>query len=158
MRVRTLLLCMALAAIAGACAKAAPIPTEAVTEDYVLGSGKWDTGGGITIVAKAFEQNGETVVCGAWATDQQSIITVALNDAIMGAASVYSGETRLVQNLKFMAKAASPTALIRSYATCVTSRRAWQDSFATDLYIRIPRQRFTVGDQFGKWAIFTQTM
>ena len=155
---RTFLLCMTLAVIAGACTKAAPIASEAVTEDYVLGSGKWDSGGGITIVAKAFDQNGEAVVCGAWATDQQSVITGTLNEEIIGAASVYAGGTRLVQNLKFMNRAPSPTALIVSYANCVSAGRPWQDSYATDLHISIPRQRFSVGDQFGKWVVFTQIM
>ena len=158
MVLRTFMLCMTLAANAGACTKPAPVATEAVTEDYVLGSGKWDSGGGITIVAKAFEQNGEAVVCGAWATDRQSVITVALNDAIMGAASVHAGDTRLVQNLQFMTKASAPSALITSYASCVSSGQSWQDSFATDLHISIPRQRFSVGDRFGKYVVFRQTL
>jgi hypothetical protein len=71
----------------------------------VTGGGEWNTGGGVTVVARVFERNGATVVCGAWTTDRQSVLTINLNYNVMETGSVYLGRTRVVQNLGFMARA-----------------------------------------------------
>ncbi len=65
-------LTLVLASILAACAQGALVESQWVGPDYAIGGGEWDSGGGITNVARAFERNGITIVYGAWTTDQQS--------------------------------------------------------------------------------------
>jgi hypothetical protein len=48
-----------------------PAGTDAIAPGYVTGGGEWDSGGGVTAVARVFGRGGRTIVCGAWMTDNQ---------------------------------------------------------------------------------------
>lgn len=154
---RAKMLCLALVAALGACAQGAPIEPQSVTPDYVIGGGEWSSGGGITVAARVFERNGASVVCGAWATDKQSVLSATLNENVIEAASVYAGDTRLVQNLRFMARTAYADSITGARANCVAAAHPWQANFATSARVEIPRQRFLLDDRNSNAITFRQS-
>ena len=83
-----LVLCAAGLALVG-CATVTSVGTDPIDSRYSVGGGEWNSGGGITIAARAFERNGVTVICGAWTMDRQSVMTSELNDAVLEAGSVF---------------------------------------------------------------------
>ncbi|MFQ5567875.1 MAG: hypothetical protein ACE5EU_16105, partial [Paracoccaceae bacterium] len=105
---------------------------------YVIGGGEWNSGGGITAVARAFERGGATVVCGAWATDRQSVLSLHMNGDVMQTGSVYIGRKRIVQNLDFMARVPYADNISGAQANCVASSVPWRADFAAEG----PRLRF----------------
>ncbi len=147
-----------LAAIVTACAQGAAVEPQSVNPDYVVGGGEWDSGGGITIAAHAFERNGITVVCGAWTTDQQSAVSATLNENIIEAASIYAGGTRLVQNLNFMPRVRYAENIAGAPANCVASTKHWRAEFATEgARVEIPRMQFILDDEDNHRVTFRQS-
>ena len=140
------ILCLVLATAVAACTQGALVESQSVTPDYVIGGGEWNTGGGITAVARVFERGGATVVCGAWTTDRQSALSVLFNEDVMQTASVFTGRTRLVQNLSFMARVPYADNLSGARANCVASGVPWRADFAAaEPRIRFPRVAFSQG-------------
>jgi hypothetical protein len=134
--------------LAVACTAAAPVGTETVDARYVAGGGTWNTGGGITAAVRAFEQDAATIICGAWTTDRQSALSTQLNENVISAASVYIGDTRVVQNLAFMARTAHSGDLAGAQANCIVSPTPWRETFAnTAPRIRFPRMEFKLDDE-----------
>ncbi len=121
-----------------ACTRYADVGTDSIGPDYATGGGEWNSGGGITVVARAFERGGATVVCGAWATDRQSVLSLHMNRDVMQTASVYIGRTRIVQNLAFMARVPYSDNISGAQANCVASSVPWRAEFAE----KGPRLRF----------------
>jgi len=147
-----------LAAITAACAQGAAVEPQSVSPDYVIGGGEWDSGGGITIAARAFERNGITVVCGAWTTDQQSAVSATLNENVIEAASIYAGGTRLVQNLNFMSRVRYAENISGAPANCVASAKPWRANFAADgARVEIPRLQFVLDDEDNNRVTFRQS-
>lgn len=137
---RIVLLITTLALAAAGCARHAEVGTATVGPDYVAGGGEWNTGGGITTAVRVFEQDGATMVCGAWATDRQSVMSAGKNDGVIEAASVYAGGKRLVHNLSFMPRASGAGNLAGAQANCVRSSVPWRAEFAQgEPRVRIPR-------------------
>lgn len=95
---------LVLGLVAGGCTRHAGVGTDTVGPGYVTGGGEWNSGGGVTAVVRIFERGGVTVVCGAWTTDRQSVLSINQNDDAIEAGSVYAGKTRLAMNLAFMAR------------------------------------------------------
>ena len=131
------------ALLAVACTRFAIVGNDTIGPGYATGGGEWNSGGGITIVVRAFERGGATVVCGAWATDQQSVLSINQNRDVMEAASIYIGRTRIVQNLVFMARVPYSDNISGGQANCVASSVPWRAQFAvTGPRTRIPRMSF----------------
>ena len=145
------------AMLLAACAQTVAVNPERVSDDYTLGGGQWDTGGGISIVARVVERKGQTVVCGVWTTDQQGAVTANLNERVIETASIFAGDTRLVQNLSFMPRTYQ-SGLKGALAGCVAAGEPWQEAFAeTGAIIRIPRVKFLVDDRASSRVVFRQT-
>lgn len=129
-----------LAVMTAACARYVVVETATVGPDYVTGGGEWNTGGGITTAVDIYERDGATVVCGAWTTDRQSVLTYNRNKEVMAVASVYAGRTRLVQDLSFMARVPYSRNIAGEQANCVRSSVPWRPEFAeTGPRARFPR-------------------
>jgi hypothetical protein len=146
------------------CERYATVDAENVGTEYVTGGGEWNTGGGVTVVARVFERNGATVVCGAWTTDRQSVLTINLNYNVMEIGSVYLGRTRVVQNLGFMARVPYSDNITGAQANCVASSRPWRPEFAeTEPRLRFPRVAYLAdgGDKLaaggGGSVVFRET-
>ncbi len=133
-----------------ACTRYADVGTDSIGPGYATGGGEWNSGGGITAVARAFERGGATVVCGAWATDQQSVLSANMNHDVMQTASVYIGRTRIVQNLGFMARVPYSDNISGAQANCVASSVPWRAEFAENgPRLRFPRVAYPLdgGDE-----------
>ena len=124
--------------LAVACARGEPAGFDTVGSGYSVGGGQWKTGGGLTVAVRAFERGGRTLVCGAWATDRQAVMTERYNRDVMEVGSIYLDGERLVQNLAFMPRVRRPDDLAGSEARCVTSPVSWRPGFAE----AAPRVRF----------------
>jgi hypothetical protein len=149
---------LALTLVAVACTRFATVGTDTVGPGYATGGGEWGTGGGITIAVRAFERGGVTVVCGAWATDRQSALTIALNENVIETGSVYLGAVRVVQNLAFMAPARYAQNLSGAQANCVASGEPWQPAFAAaEPRVRIPSLSFPIDSDSGQRVNFRET-
>lgn len=127
-------------ALLAACARGEPAGFDTVGPDYVAGGGEWNTGGGITVAARAFERDGRTLVCGAWTTTRQAGVTYAYNRDVMEVGSVYLAGERLVQNLSFMTETRASENLAGASAGCVASPVDWRPAFAgAEPRVRFPR-------------------
>ena len=137
---------LVLGLVAGGCTQHASVGTDSVGPGYATGGGEWNSGGGITVVARAFERGGATVVCGAWATDRQSVLSLHMNRDVMQTASVYIGRTRIVQNLDFMARLPYSDNISGAQANCVASSVPWRAEFAENgPRLRFPRVAYPGG-------------
>ena len=137
---------LVLGLVAGGCTRQTSVGTDTVGPGYVTGGGEWNSGGGITVVARAFERGGATVVCGAWTTDRQSVLSINQNDDAMETGSVYAGNTRLVMNLAFMARVPYADNISGAQANCVASTVPWRAEFAEKgPRLRFPRLVFSGG-------------
>ena len=117
-----------------------PAGADRIAPGYVSGGGDWSSGGGITAVARAFGRDGRTVVCGAWMTDRQSVISFNSNDSVMAVASVSAGDTRLVSNLLFMSRLEYSDDITGQSANCVYSTEPWTERLAaSQVNLRFPR-------------------
>lgn len=113
---------------------------------YAVGGGEWDSGGGITAVARIFERDGRTVVCGAWMTDRQSAVSVLYNEDVVAAGSIYSGRIPVARNLSFMRRLPWTPNLTGQRASCVQAGIRWTEGQAqAPLRIRFPRLSFGGG-------------
>ena len=149
---------VALAFLAVACTRFATVGTNTIGPGYAIGGGEWNSGGGITVVVRAFERNGVTVVCGAWTTDQQSALTITLNENVIETGSIYLGGVRVVQNLAFMAPVSYSQNISGAQANCVASGKPWRPEFAaTPPIVRIPRLSFPIDAESGQRANFRAT-
>ena len=132
-----------LAVVVGGCTRYASVGTDTVGPGYVTGGGKWNTGGGVTAVVRVVERGGATVVCGAWTTDWQSSLTINLNEDVIETGSIYFGNTRLVQNLGFMARVPYSDNISGAQARCVASPVPWRAEFAEQgPRVRFPRLQY----------------
>jgi len=132
--------------VAGGCAQHTSVGTEPVGPGYVTGGGKWNSGGGVTAVVRIFGRGGVTVVCGAWTTDQQSVLSINQNDDAIETGSVYAGSTRLVMNLAFMPWVPYAENISGAPANCVASTVPWREEFAEQgPRLRFPRLTFPGG-------------
>jgi hypothetical protein len=128
-----------------ACTRFADVGTDTIGPGYATAGGEWSSGGGITVVSRAFERNGVTVVCGAWTTDQQSTMTILLNDDVIEAGALYIGAERAAWNLGFMAEIPYSDNIAGAQANCVASALPWRAELAdTAPQVRLPPLRFTV--------------
>lgn len=156
-RIPLLALCLTLAG----CATHENAGLDTVGPGYSTWGGAWNTGGGISAVVRVFERGGATVVCGAWATDRQSALSINLNEDVMQAASAYLGRTRLVQGLGFMQRVPYAADISGAQARCVVSKVAWAPGFdPAGVSLRFPRYAILedAGDfGFGNTLVFRQT-
>ncbi len=140
------------------CATAASVGTDMIDLRYSVGGGEWDSGGGITIAARAFERNGVTVICGAWTMDRQSVMTSELNDEVLGAGSVFLDGDRAVQNLSFMRLVRYSDNIAGEQANCVAAGLPWKaDYAAAPARVRMPRMAFVLGRKPANRVVFRET-
>jgi hypothetical protein len=131
--------------LTAACTRFASVGTDTVGPGYVQGGGDWDSGGGITVVARVFERGGATVVCGAWTTDRQSVLTAELNDDIIETGSIHLDGDRVAWNLGFMTELRQAENLSGVQANCVASGKRWRPAFAeAEPRIHLPRLSFVL--------------
>ncbi|MEE8455254.1 MAG: hypothetical protein V3R90_10975 [Limibaculum sp.] len=129
-------------ALAG-CTTATPVGTDPIDSRYSVGGGEWNSGGGITIVARAFERNGVAVICGAWTMDRQSGMTSELNNDVLEAGSVFLDGDRAVQNLSFMRRVPYSDNIAGEQANCVATGLSWKADYTTvPARVRLPRMVF----------------
>ncbi len=137
---------LVLGLVAGGCTRQPSVGTDTVGPGYVTGGGKWNSGGGVTVVVRIFERGGVTVVCGAWTTDQQSVLSINRNTDVIETGSIYAGNTRLVMNLGFMARVPYADNITGAQAECVASTVPWRPIFAEKgPRVRFPRMAFPGG-------------
>ncbi len=149
--------CAAGLALVG-CATAASVGTDPIDPRYSVGGGEWDSGGGITIAARAFERNGVTVICGAWTMDRQSVVTSELNDAVLEAGSVFLDGDRAVSNLSFMRLVRYSDNIAGEQANCVAIGLPWKTDYATvPARVRLPRMTFKRGGRPANRVVFRET-
>ncbi len=149
--------CAAVLALVG-CATVPSVGTDPIDSRYSVGGGEWSSGGGITIVARAFERNGVTVICGAWTTDRQSALSTLWNDAVLEAGSIFLDGDRAVTNLSFMRLVRYSDNIAGEQANCVASGRPWKaDYAAAPARVRIPRMAFGRGGRRANRVVFRET-
>ena len=129
-----------LALMAAACTRYEPAGFDTIGPGYTVGGGEWNTGGGITAVARAFERDGTTMVCGAWTTDRQSVLSYTYNRDVMETGSVSLAGERLVQNLSFMAQVPYSQNISGQQARCVATSVPWRSEFGgSKVQLSFPR-------------------
>ncbi len=149
--------CAAGLALVG-CATAASVGTDTIDPRYSVGGGQWDSGGGITIAARAFERNGVTVICGAWTMDRQSALSTLWNDDVLEAGSVFLDGDRAVTNLSFMRLVRYSDNIAGEQANCVAAGLPWKADYdAAPARVRIPRMAFPLDADTGNSVVFRET-
>jgi hypothetical protein len=149
---------LALGLLAMACTRFATVGTDIIGPGYTIDGGEWDSGGGITTAIRVFERDGVTVVCGAWTTDRQSVLSIRNNDDVIEAASLYAGSTRLARDLGFMSLIRYSQNISGAQANCIASGKPWQPEFAeTAPRIRFPLLAFRLSSGSGQTIIFRRS-
>ncbi len=158
MLIRTFLArCAAGLALVG-CATVTSVGTDPIDSRYSVGGGEWGSGGGITIVARAFERNGVTVICGAWTMDRQSALSTLWNDDVLEAGSVFLDGDRAVQNLSFMRRVPYSDNIAGDQANCVATGLPWKaDYVVVPARVRMPRMVFNLDAETGNSVVFRET-
>lgn len=134
--------------VAGCAAGPDPAGTDVIAPGYSTGGGEWNSGGGITAVARIFGRDGRTIVCGAWMADQQSALSVRYNEDVVAAASLFAGDTRIIRNFGFMRRLPYADNLTGQLANCVFPGLPWTEQLSdAPVRMRFPRQSF--GGGFG---------
>jgi hypothetical protein len=155
---RMFLACCAVALALVGCATLPSVGTEPIDPRYSVGGGEWNSGGGITVVARAFERDGATVICGAWTMHQQSGLTSELNYDVLEAGSVFLGRDRAVQNLSFMRRVPYSDNIAGEQANCVATGLLWKADYATaPARVRLPRMAFTLDWETHHVVVFRET-
>ncbi len=156
--IKFLVRCAAGLALAG-CATFISVGTDPIDSRYSIGGGQWSSGRGITVVARAFERNGVTVICGAWAMDSQGGLTRDYNDDVLEAGSVFLDGDRAVQNLSFMRLVPYSDNIAGEQANCVAPGLPWKADYATaPARVRLPRMAFEGLDkEMGDLVVFRET-
>ncbi len=158
MPVRTILMWCAVGLALAGCANVTSVGTDPIDPRYSVGGGEWNSGGGITIVARAFERNGVTVICGAWTMDRQSGLTRDYNDDVLEAGSVFLDGDRAVQNLSFMRLVPYSDNIAGEQANCLAAGLPWKVNYAVvPARVRMPRMSFTMGDLPENFLVFRET-
>ncbi|MFD1157257.1 hypothetical protein [Roseovarius aestuarii] len=139
-----------------------PIRTSQLGDDPVVDGGTYTSGGGLTIAADIRENDGHTLLCGAWAESaEQSILTKGKSRDVVASGAAYLGRERIAQNLLFMARVAPTADYGGSVANCRLVEREWRlTDHAKAITIRIPRQvvyRDVDGPSGGAFVYFHQT-
>ena len=155
---RTILMWCAVGLALAGCANVTSVGTDPIDPRYSIGGGQWDSGRGITVVARAFERNGVTVICGAWTIDSQSGLTRDYNDDVLEAGSVFLDGDRAVQNLSFMRLVPYSDNIAGEQANCVAAGLPWKADYATaPARVRLPRMVFKLGRRPANRVIFRET-
>ncbi|MDH3668173.1 MAG: hypothetical protein OEN23_14690 [Paracoccaceae bacterium] len=137
------LLLLAVALLAGCAPGLEPAGTDTIAPGYAVGGGEWDSGGGITAVARIFERDGQTIVCGAWMTDRQSALSTLYNEDIIAAGSIFAGRVPIAHNLWFMRRLPYSENLSGQPANCAYAGLRWTAALSTaPVRIRFPRLSF----------------
>ncbi len=155
--ITVLVRCAAGLALVG-CATAPSVGTDTIDPRYSIGGGQWSSGRGITVAARAFERNGVTVICGAWAMDSLSGRTRDYNDDVLEAGSVFLGGDRAVQNLSFMRRVPYSDNIAGDQANCVATGLPWKaDYVVVPARVRMPRMVFNLDAETGDFLVFRET-
>ncbi len=136
-----------------ACGSAA---AQTVGPEYTTARGNWNSGGGITVYAYTYEQDGYVAICGAWSADGQAAGTAFLNDDVIDAGHVSLGGTRIVDGLDFMTELRGGQG-VGGPANCVLTGAPWDPSYAAmPPEIRLPRMVFPAGSGGSQKYTFRQ--
>lgn len=128
-----------------ACTQYAGVDPGRLGPGYVTGGGAWDSGGGISIAARAEPRGGATVICGAWTTDRQSVLSANLNENVVSAGEIRLGGRVAVHDLSFMPRLRYRPDLTGAPAACVVTRLPWQEAYAAEgPEIVLPPMRFVI--------------
>ncbi|MEM9059567.1 MAG: hypothetical protein AAGD13_03820 [Pseudomonadota bacterium] len=109
----------------------ASLPSQPVTQDYVLRAFVWDSNDRMHVAFKTFEEQGKVGLCGAYAEKStQSPYVDQLNSQALAAAQIlFAGET-LIRGIDFFTRGgfvddAHPNAS----ASCVLTDVPWEAAF-----------------------------
>ncbi|MEM9012032.1 MAG: hypothetical protein AAGE18_12445 [Pseudomonadota bacterium] len=116
-----------------------------VDGEFKVSEINWDSGGAFVVAYKAVEDNGTTLVCGAWAT-QPGGNAALLNRQLVRTVRVVTADGTLISDLSFMPQAASPSALSRSQASCARTDTPWRPAYGNTrgIGIRMGQRTFEV--------------
>ncbi|WP_162933113.1 hypothetical protein [Roseovarius sp. EL26] len=125
--------------IAG-CAQVVSTSSSTLGNNLVVDGGKYTSGGGLTIVAELRNNQGLTMLCGAWAQSrQQSILTKNVKNKVLGVASYLVGNERIHTGFVFMNEVAPSANYVGQESNCITLERPWRAEYASNGRINIPR-------------------
>lgn len=134
-----------------------PLDTEAVTEAYSAGGGRFDDGASVIILIRAFEQDGRVAYCGVRTAQGPTGRTLLLNDLVPGAAVLYLAGDRIHQGFDRLPEARYRDDMTGATARCFVTDRAWRPVYADAApVLRVARMQFDSDEESGDVVIFRQ--
>ncbi|MEM7176760.1 MAG: hypothetical protein AAGD47_06710 [Pseudomonadota bacterium] len=121
-----------------------------VDPSYVSGGGFWNEGSTISVVAKAEPRGDRLAICGAWAINTSSALTVGYNHDVIGAAVIQLDGSNIINNLRFMNLVPYSQNIAGQTSNCTITDIAWEPDMNDRIEIRIPRQGFERQDPTGQ--------
>ena len=129
---------------------------ETVDEAYAVGGGQWNTGGGIRVYVRPYEQDGRLALCGAWSTDRQAAATTIYNRDVIETGVLYIAGDRILTGFSFMTElpeGAGPG----GPANCILTGESWAAGYGAEtVVIRFPRLVFVENPVRPQRYIFRQ--
>lgn len=133
------------------------IGTEAVTNAYSAGGGKFDDGASVIMLMRTFEQDGRVAYCGVRTSQGPSGRSLFLNDLVPGAAVLYLAGERIHQGFDGLSEAQYRDDMTGATARCFVTDRPWRPDYAeAEPKLRIARMQFDRDEEGGDTVIFRQ--
>jgi hypothetical protein len=142
----------------GACAGIPQqIGTEAVTDAYSAGGGRFDDGASVILLIRTFEQDDRVAYCGVRTGQGPTGRTLLLNDLVPGAAVLYLAGDRIHQGFDPLPEARYRDNMTGATARCFVTDREWRPDYADAApVLRIARMQFDTDEESGDVVIFRQ--
>lgn len=124
-----------------------PIGTEAVSDAYSAGGGKFDDGASVIMLLRTFEQDGRVAFCGVRTGQGPTGRTIFLNDLVPGVAVLYLDGDRIHQGFRMLPEARYRDDMTGATARCFVTDRPWRADYAeAEPLLRIARLQFDHDD------------
>jgi hypothetical protein len=131
--------------------------TEAVTNAYSAGGGKFDDGAAVIMLMRTFERDGRVAYCGVRTGQGPTGRTLFLNDLVPGAAVLYLAGDRIHQGFDGLPEAQYRDDMTGATARCFVTERPWRADYAeAEPMLRIARMQFDGDEEDGDIVIFRQ--
>lgn len=136
MRLKAVIAALALAIASG------PAGAEFVGPGYAVGGGQWNTGGGIRVWVRPYQQDGRVALCGAWSTVRQAGGTIFFNREVIETGVLYIGGNRVLTDFSFMTELPEGRGP-GGPANCILTGEPWAAGYGPEaVEIRFPRLVF----------------
>ena len=124
------------------------VQAQTIDERYTVGGGVWDDGSTVYVLVRAFPQNGQVSLCGAWTVHGETANTTFFNDRVLDAGRVELAGDTMLRGLLTFRRAVFASDMSGVKATCISTGQSWKSSYeGVAPVVELPRQLAVLSGQ-----------